>query len=437
MAEPEMIESIKVDLQRPNLTNRELMAVFQAVFPLVPEGRPVTSGCWVMTGHGSDLDARVRPTLIDEMLGAFEDFEGERAALSRYITNNVSLTMAMGLPGPSAPMQVQLEDNERWAGLTTSEADVQIIRNIYQLFDQYMASVGNPPVTPDMLDVLDYIVKQQLRANFIQIWGPGGEFKLKKKGNWQTDVSRLMRMEEIWVSKRLTASSVDRHYQLRPNGKDEDEFRAREGLHLIDMRDRRGFEIPDLVLPVGESGRGPHRNPLPDTDEFDINNLQFPEARARLEHYFYVGLNIQRGTKEDIAFKLILDKIFSKRTPDVFLSELILLGYILRIQHLQIFDPLCRPLADEHFEGDTRSGAAYKGTVPAVEALQYETFPREGSEKVLSRITKKCDKKGVCTMMGGKTRRPKKTSRTKKTKRTRTRKSNKGDKKRTRKHRHK
>jgi len=38
MAEPEMIESIKVDLQRPNLTNRELMAVFQAVFPLVPEG---------------------------------------------------------------------------------------------------------------------------------------------------------------------------------------------------------------------------------------------------------------------------------------------------------------------------------------------------------------------------------------------------------------
>ena len=237
MAEPEMIERIKVDLQRPNLTNRELMAVFQVVFPLVPEGRPVTSGCWVMTGHGSDLDARVRPTLIDEMLRAFADFEGERAALSRYITTNVSLTMAMGLPGPSAPMQVQLEHNERWAGLTTSEADVQIIRNIYQLFDQYMTSVGNPPVTPDMLDVLDYIVKQQLRANFIQIWGPGGEFKLKKKGNWQTDVSRLIRMEEIWVSKRLTASSVDRHYQLRPNGKDEDEFRAREGLHLIDMRD--------------------------------------------------------------------------------------------------------------------------------------------------------------------------------------------------------
>jgi hypothetical protein len=144
-------------------------------------------------------------------------------------------------------------------------------------------------------------------------------------------------------------------------------------------------------------------------------------------------LNIQRGTKEDIAFKLILDKIFSKRTPDVFLSELILLGYILRIQHLQIFDPLCRPLADEHFEGETRSGSAYSGTVPALEAMQYETFPREGSEKVLGRITKKCDKKGTCTMMGGKTRRTRKTKRTRKSNKTKRRKMSK----RTRKHRRK
>jgi hypothetical protein len=40
--------------------------------------------------------------------------------------------------------------------------DVQIVRNIYQLFNQY---IGGAPATPDMLDVLDYIVKQQLRAN--------------------------------------------------------------------------------------------------------------------------------------------------------------------------------------------------------------------------------------------------------------------------------
>jgi hypothetical protein len=430
MAEPELIEGIKTELQRANLSNRELIAVFQQVFPLVPEGRPTTSGCWVMTGHGSDLDARVRPTILDEILRSFEDFEEERSALSRYITNNVSLTMVLGLPGPSAPMQVELEKNKRWAGLTTSEADVQIIRNIYQLFDQY---IGGQPVTPDMLDLLDYIVKQQLRANFMEIWGPGGEYELKTRGNWQADISRLLRMGEIWVSKKLSSDSVDRHYQLRPNIGEEQEFWPREGLHLIDMRDTRGVEIPDLVLPVKESGRGPNRNPLPDTREFDINNLQFPGARTRLENYFYRVLGVQRATKEDIAFKLILDKIFSKTTPDVFLSEIILLGYILRIQHLQIYDPLCRPLADEHFEAETRSGAAYSGLVPAKDAMAYETFTREGSEKVLGRIKKKCDKKGMCTIMGGKTRRTIKRY-ARKTKRTR--KSNRSTK-RTRKHRRK
>ena len=105
-----------------------------------------------------------------------------------------------------------------------------------------------------------------------------------------------------------------------------------------------------------------------------------------------------------------------------------MLGYLLRIDRLQIYDPLCRPLADDHFEGETRSGAAYSGSVPAVDAMDFETFQREGSEKVLGRITKKCNKQGMCTIMGGKTRKKK-----------RTRKSNKRSKKtkRTRKHRRK
>lgn len=429
MAEPEMIEGIKAELQRPNLSNRELMAVFQQVFPLVPEGRPTTSGCWVMTGHGSDLDVKMRSTIIDEMLTAFEDFADERAVLSRYITNNVSLTMAMGLPGPSAPMQVPLEDNERWAGLTTSEVDVQIVRNIYQLFDQY---IRGAPVTPDMLDILDYIVKQQLRANFMEIWGPGGEFQLSSRGTWQADITRLMQLEEIWVTKKVKPDSADRHYQLRPNVGEDPNFRAREGLHLIDMRDARGLEIPNLVLPVAESRWGPKRNRLPNSREFDINNLQFPEAKTRLEAYFYGVLGVQRTTKEDIAFRLITNKIFSKTEPDLFLSELIMLGYLLKIQHLQIYDPLCRPLEDASIISHTMSGEAFRGQIPGKAALRHDTLTREGSEKVLGRITKKCDKKGQCTIMGGKIRRTKKVKKTKKT-----RKSNKRRKmsKRTRKHR--
>lgn len=412
MAEPEIVERIKVRLQTPNLSNRELMEVFQEVFPLVPPGRPTISGCWVMTGHGSDLDVRMRSSVINEMLTAFEDFTPEKAALSRYISNNVSLTMAMGLPGPSAPMQVPLEKNERWAGLTTSEVDVQIVRNIYQLFDEY---IGGAPVTPDMLDVLDYIVKQQLRANFIQIWGRGGEFQLNERGNWQADITRLMKMEEIWVTKKVKPDSADRIYQLRPNAGEDPDFRAREGLHLIDMRDATGFEIPDLVLPVGESRWGPKRNSLPTSREFDINNIQFPEAKGRLEAYFYGVLGIQRATKEDNAFKLITTRIFSKTEPELFLSELIMLGYLLRIQHLQIYDPLCRPLEDATIKSATRSGEAYRGQILGIAALEHDTLPREGSEKVLGRITKKCDKKGNCTVMGGKTKRTKKIKKTKRT----------------------
>jgi hypothetical protein len=430
MAEPEIVERIKVRLQTPNLTNEELMEVFQEVFPLVPPGRPTISGCWVMTGHGSDLDVRLRPSVIDEMLKTFEDFAPEKAALSRYITNNVSLTMAMGLPGPSAPMQIPLEENERWAGLTTSEVDVEIVRNIYQLFDEY---IGARAVTPDMLDILDYIVKQQLRANFMQIWGRGGEFQLKTKGDWEADIVRLMRMEEIWVTKKVKPDSADRYYQLRPNDGEDPNFRAREGLHLIDMRDVGGFEIPNLVLPVTESRLGPKRNPLPTSRDFDINNIQFPEAKRRLEAYFYGVLGIQRATKEDNAFKLITNKIFSKTEPQLFLSELIMLGYLLRIQRLQIYDPLCRPLEDASLVSATRSGEAFRGQVPGIDALQHETFTREGSEKVLGRITKKCDKKGQCTIMGG---RIKKTRIKKNNKKTR--KSNKRRKisKRTRKYRH-
>jgi hypothetical protein len=417
MAEPEIIEGIKDRLKTPNLLNRELMEVFQQVFPLVPPGQPKISGCWVMTGHGSDLDVRMRSSVIDEMLTAFEDFTPERAALSRYITNNVSLTMAMGLPGPSAPMSEALEDNIRWAGLTTSEVDVQIVRNIYQLFDEY---IGAAAVTPDMLDILDYIVKQQLRANFMEIWGRGGEFQLNERGNWEADISRLMQMEEIWVTKKVKPESADRHYQLRPNSGENPNFRAREGLHLIDMRDARGFEIPDLVLPVAESRWGPKRNTLPTSRDFDINNIQFPEAKGRLEAYFYGVLGIQRATKEDIAFKLITDKIFSKSEPDLFLSELIMLGYLLKIQHLQIYDPLCRPLEDASLVSQTRTGEAFRGKILGLKALEHETLPREGSDKVLGRITKKCERNRTCTVMGGrikKTRRQKKNKKIRKTKR--------------------
>jgi hypothetical protein len=420
-------DRVKTIIQTPNLSNDKLMSLFGEIFPLVYEtGSKGTSGCWVITGHGNDLDIRDRPQILYEMVKLHPDFDNSNDIrnLTNYIKNNVSLTMAMGLPGPSAPMREEVKEG-RWAGLTTSEIDVQIIRNIYQLFNKY---IGNKIVTNDMLDVLNYIVKQQLRANFIQLWGPDGEYRLKTKGRWEADIVRLMRSHEIWVTKKIKPDSADRYYQLRPNIGEDIEFRAKEGLHLIDMRDSHGIEIANLVLAVSEYNDA-SGNFLPIPNEFDKNNIQFPEARSRLEHYFYNILNVIRESKEDIVFKLIIGNIFSKTEPNVYLSEIIMLGYILQINKLQIYDPLCRPMEDESIKASTRSKENYRGQIPAKEAAEFDTFPREGSEKVLQRIKKKCVKPGTCAVMGGKIKLVKKSKLTKKVK-------SKKYRKRSRKNRH-
>jgi hypothetical protein len=433
----EILERIKT----PNLSNEEINGIFLRVFPLVGEtGTKSRSGCWVLTGHGNDLDIIERNTLLDAMAESHEDFgtPAERKKIAEYIKNSVSLTIAMGLPGPSAPMQ-DAATRGRWAGLTTSEIDVQIVRNIYQLFDEYL---GRSPPTNEMLDVVNYIVKQQLRANFLQIWGKGGEFALKTKSSWESNIVKLIEKNEIWVSKKLipmnvknkdgsiTVASKDRFYSLRPNEGEDPDFRAREGLHLIDMRDSSGIEIANLVLPVPEYTTD-EGNVLPQSRSFDINNVQYPEARSRLEDYFknvlYPGA--PRETKEEQVFNLILNKIFSKTEPDVYLSDIIMLGYILKVKKLQIYDPLCRPLSNEGIRSKTRTGTLYRGTLLGADAQEFESFPREGSEKLVSKIKEKCkgtiDANGACSIMGGKTRRRKtlKKNRKSKTKKSKTRKS--------------
>ena len=438
MVEDIISDEILSRIKTPNLSNEELMGIFLRVFPLVGETGPKSrSGCWVLTGHGNDLDIVERPTLLDAMAELHEDFEApsERKKLAEYIKNSVSLTIAMGLPGPSAPMQ-DAATQGRWAGLTTSEIDVQIVRNIYQLFDEYL---GSSPPTNEMLDILNYIAKQQLRANFLQVWGKGGEFALKTKGNWESNIVRLIEKNEIWVSKKLiptsvknrdgsmTMASMDRFYSLRPNEGEDPDFRAREGLHLIDMRDSTGMEIANLVLPVPEYTTVTG-NLLPQSRAFDINNVQYPEARSRLENYFknvlYAGA--PRETKEEQVFNLILNKIFSKTQPDVYLSDIIMLGYILKVQKLQIYDPLCRPLSNEGIRSTTRTGMEYRGSLLGAEAQEFETFPREGSEKLVGKIKEKCKRSGEasgsCSIMGGKSSRRKTVKKHKKSK-TRTKKS--------------
>lgn len=435
--DPAIIEAqLKDKIKTPDLSDHEIMDIFLQIFPHMPStGTKSKSGCWVITGHGNDLDIRDRPTILNEMAKLHADFNSpvERRKLSKYISDCVSLTMAMGLPGPSAPMQIEAERG-RWAGLTTSEIDVQIVRNIYQLFQRYILYNGNNPVTNDMIEIVNYIARQQLRANFMQIWGPGGEFQLRTRGMWEADVRRLMDQNEIWVKKKIGPDSADRYYKLRPNVDDDPELRTSDGIHLIDMRDNFGREIANLVLPVAiyETQTG---NVLPEPAEFEKNNIQFPEPRRRLEFYFTHVLQVPRDSKEDQVFRLIIGKIFSKTEPNIYISELCMLGYLLGIDNFNIYDPLCRPMSDESVVAETRSGAEYRGIVPALVAAHAETFPRQNSEEILKKINKKCNKKGSrCNIMGGKTKNLKKNKKEKKIKSKKSKKLIKQKHKRTQKH---
>jgi hypothetical protein len=397
----EIINMFNDRIKTPDLSDRQIMQLFGDIIPRLPGPiKTTTSGCWVATGHGDDLDIEERLPIIDEMAKLHEDFNtrGERTAMERYI-KTVTSTMAMGLPGPSAPMGRDTTYG-RWASLTSSEIDVQIIRNVYQLFNVFL---NGRPATNDMLGVVNYIIKQQLRANFMRIWGRGGEFKLDEKGNWEADIVRLIKANEIWVTKKIKPDSADRYFQLKPNEGEDPRFRAREGLHLIDMRNKLGLEIDNLVLPIVNVRFEESRVPLPLSREFDKNNILFPEARARLDAYF-LTLGYARGTKEEIVYNLIINKIYNKSEPHAYLSELIMLGYILKIDKLQIYDPLCRPLKRESVVSDTRSGTQFRGEIPAKEAADYETYPREGSGKFLKELKTKCERSGDCSVMGGKPR---------------------------------
>lgn len=426
-------EQLKKQIKTPNLSDREIMDIFLQIFPKMPTtGKKSKSGCWVVAGHGNDLDIRDRPTILNEIVKLHADFNSpaERRKLSNYVRDCVSLTMAMGLPGPSAPMQIETERG-RWAGLTTSEIDVQIVRNIYQLFQRYILYNGNNPVTDDMLEIVNYIARQQLRANFMQIWGREGEFALRTRGVWEADVVRLMKENAIWVKKKIGPDSADRYYKLRPNVDDEPELRTSDGIHLIDMRDNLGREIANLVLPVA-TYETPTGDALPLPREFEKNNIQFPEPRHRLEYYFTHVLQVPRDSKEDQVFRLIMNKIFSKTEPNIYLSDFCTLGYLLGIDNFNIYDPLCRPMSDESVAAETRSGAEYRGAVPAIVAARAETFPRQNSEEILEKINKKCKKKGsICNIMGGKTKNLKKSKKEKKIK---SKKMRKQKHKRTQKH---
>ena len=353
---------IEGKLNSPDASDRDIVQFFDFFFPRIPpekkEISPTSSGCWLIQGHGDDLDIHSRKKMIDAIMANYPTLASEQEVIVNYINRNVKLCIAMGLPGPSAPMGTE-EEHGRWAGLTTGEIDIAIIRNIFNLFNNDQTHCN---ANPSCLDILNFIIRRQLRANFMKIW------KTYPTGTWGQFFKKLIGINEIWVQKTFDAYiSTDRSYFLRPNVDENPDFRAHEGIHLMDMRNATGDIIPGLVLPS-------------DTN-FDINNVEFPECRARLEQYFnslYPGIN--KRDPHYVVFKTIVAKINNRDDPTVMLSDIILLGYLLKIENLQLYDPTCRPLSDSTREAYTARNTQFRAAdVQGALGYQYETLKRQHS----------------------------------------------------------
>jgi hypothetical protein len=175
----------------------------------------------------------------------------------------------------------------------------------------------------------------------------------------------------VFVAKStfFTRASTDRLLYLRD---DDPELRVHEGIHLIDMRNNVGQLLLGLI-------KNPEGNRSVD---IDIDNIAFPEVRQRLTDYFHIlypGIkrSEEAGHPELLAFNAILDKIQQRSEPFVMLSDIILLAYILKIDFLQLYDPTCRPVADEKEEVrlETRSGTNYGKSMTPKQWYSQETYP--------------------------------------------------------------
>jgi hypothetical protein len=309
------------------------------------------------------------------MLENYPYLAQERTALIEYINNHVKLTIAMVLPGPLAPMGVAQKGGV-WAGYTTSEIDIQLVRRCFELFEEYVQE-HDITVNPVVLTILHTIIRHQMRANFEAIWA---NFNGKARTpHWMRPFYALMAIDEIWVQKILVAestlfsrASADRSFYLRPNVGEDPDLRVHEGLQLIDMRNDAGELLRRLIVSSQEN--------------FDANNVEFIECRTRLTEYFlslYPDIKrVEQGEHPFFkAFYAILGKISNRADPSIMLSDIIILAYLLKVDFLQLYDPTCRPVTDEthRYRSETRSGAEYNAPLSYEAERETETLMRQPS----------------------------------------------------------
>ena len=341
----QLLEKIYTDF----LSDEDIYKIFEILFP-EPTDQCVDTNvdtnltaCFFVSGHGKE-GTKKRPTIIKKIIKKFNKFKFNKKIdeeeLKEYIKNSVFMIIAMGMVAVSAPMEKEIDFGFR-PDYTTSELDMVIPKTFFSLFNKYNKDHGNKiKLNNDNLDLLHSLIKYQLRVNFYKIWSPPSPIAIEEKND--KEVFQVMKRKEIWVLKELTSDSLERTYFLSPKEGEDPEFYGHEGLHIIDIRDTNKQEVTM-------------------TDEIKRYNMieqlndSLPSANTiRLLKTAFIKGKKRKITEEERIFNLIMDKI--KKTSWIKLSTIIMLGYILDIKKLYIYDPACRPLF-KNDEEDEFSGA--------------------------------------------------------------------------------
>jgi hypothetical protein len=350
---------------------------------------------------------------IDLEFNIISNLMVEPEKFKQYIEQSVYLQIAMGQPGPSAPMSTEADDDLKpkdakrgiWDYLSSSAADLAIVSNTFALLNDATlpppaasaaasaAAVAPSHPNPCELEEVVKICRHMLRANFVELWDNTG--KLSGDALWTKHYLDLIKKTkrdidkpQIWIQKKLTSDSYDRRYQLAPNEGEDPAYNAFEGLHIVDFRDKNGEEVlfpggslgqPGLVsflpisttpIPVIYSDRGDPLNKIDDEQltalksNLHINNLKFKTFRDRFYNYIRrvkfpigaaaadAGLNQKQIDENFNKVRAIRSILYAIENEELYLSQICVLAFLLEIDLCEIFDPACRPLSHTVFDKD-------------------------------------------------------------------------------------
>jgi hypothetical protein len=256
--------------------------------------------------------------------------------------NNVKIAFASDKSGICTIMHEHAKSP--YQNYSTAEVD---FLKIYNHFDNNENANANfNRATDDLKDML----KEQYTSSLNTIENP----KPKDVADFET----LIQEENVWGKEnRVTKDSIDRQYQLYPEKGESPMFRCHYGVHIVSIQNHPSFT--DV-----EKKESAWRN--------DENNLLFLEKRAIMKFIDDID-DSQISQEEKRTAYSILNFIEMTDTPRMFLSQLILLGFLLRFSKIIIFDPTCRSSYDETVR-TTRSNKVYYSKLEEMTPAVSEKF---------------------------------------------------------------